>query len=284
MHYNSLTKTYLWGTFKIGLWIALGFAVVIIAIPLLIWTIHCIVDEIRFTRDTKKWRQNYQSFKDNILDFDLTSIDKAFAFKIADYIDCINVLNKAKDIKNPTKDDLEVISIARDNLETAEEYLRYSYGKWDGYNPEPREHNYHTFNEADISVDTCATHVGATMVLSLFALAVCFVTGLCRLSTAGNSLKSIECEAEYIQDIYCMDLQNEVKGNRIMVTTDSYYYYYIKNEDGYKLSKIQVEGTAIRETENTPSLCKYKKAGESKVRYVLYVPVGTVIEAGYDVF
>ena len=131
--------------------------------------------------------------------------------------------------------------------------------------------------------------------------AICFVAGMAWIfgffTITYNDRKkeyaewyATEYEEVAYNEIYSLDLQNEVSGHFTLgsgrIGTDNYYYFYIKDyqKDYYQFTKLKYKNDVyIKEVEENPKIIQRKDKDSSFVYYVIYVPVGTVINADYKV-
>ena len=94
-------------------------------------------------------------------------------------------------------------------------------------------------------------------------------------------------EVQY-DHIYSLKLNNEVSGHFFLgsgkVGTDSYYYFYIKNDhDAYQLTKVKADGNVyLKESNDIPKVEERKDAKSTEIYTLIYVPVGTVVTADFS--
>lgn len=94
-------------------------------------------------------------------------------------------------------------------------------------------------------------------------------------------------EVQY-DHIYSLNLNNEVSGYFFLgsgkVGTDSYYYFYIKNDhDAYQLTKVKADGSVyLKESNETPKVVERKDAKSTEIYTLIYVPIGTVVTADFS--
>ena len=94
-------------------------------------------------------------------------------------------------------------------------------------------------------------------------------------------------EVQY-EHIYSLDFDSEVKGHFVLgsgsVSSDNYYYFYTKNsKDLFSLEKIKVESNVyLKESNTSPKVEERKDANSTEIYVVIYVPVGTIIDYGYN--
>ena len=94
-------------------------------------------------------------------------------------------------------------------------------------------------------------------------------------------------EVQY-DHIYSLNLNNEVSGHFFLgsgkVGTDSYYYFYIKNDhDAYQLTKLKADGSVyLKESNETPKVEERKDAKSTEIYTLIYVPIGTVVTADFS--
>jgi len=94
-------------------------------------------------------------------------------------------------------------------------------------------------------------------------------------------------EVQY-DHIYSLKLNNEVSGHFFLgsgkVGSDSYYYFYIKNDhDAYQLTKVKADGSVyLKESNETPKVEERKDAKSTEIYTLIYVPIGTVVTADFS--
>jgi len=94
-------------------------------------------------------------------------------------------------------------------------------------------------------------------------------------------------EVQY-DHIYSLRLNNEVSGHFFLgsgkVGSDSYYYFYIKNDhDAYQLTKVKADGSVyLKESNETPKVEERKDAKSTEIYTLIYVPIGTVVTADFS--
>lgn len=94
-------------------------------------------------------------------------------------------------------------------------------------------------------------------------------------------------EVQY-ENIYSLKLNNETSGHFCLgsgkIGTDSYYYFYIKNNhDAYQLTKLKVnDRTYLKESDESPKVVEKKDANSTEIYTLIYVPVGTVVTADFN--
>ena len=68
------------------------------------------------------------------------------------------------------------------------------------------------------------------------------------------------------------------------VGSDSYYYFYIKNDhDAYQLTKVKADGSVyLKESNETPKVEERKDAKSTEIYTLIYVPIGTVVTADFN--
>ena len=139
--------------------------------------------------------------------------------------------------------------------------------------------------DGDMRVCLFSTFVlGGLILLPIFLLTV----------TLDNNKRYPEWyESEIVEvqydHIYSLKLNNEVSGYFALGTgkvgTDSYYYFYIKNDhDAYQLTKVKADGSVyLKESNETPKVEERKDAKSTEIYTLIYVPIGTIVTADFIV-
>lgn len=131
--------------------------------------------------------------------------------------------------------------------------------------------------------------------------------------TTEENVEIIENEKEIVSLNFKQGISGELNGNFTLgmgsvngeIGTESYFYFYTKIENRYKLEKVNAETVLLEETNNinpkivyrqyneikvtthTPnklgeflglSITNYKRINKEKSETILYIPVGSIIE------
>ena len=94
-------------------------------------------------------------------------------------------------------------------------------------------------------------------------------------------------EVQY-DHIYSLELESDIKGHFLLgngyIGSTNYYYFYTKNsKDLFSLEKIKIESNVyLKESDTTPRVEERKDANSADIYIVIYVPVGTVVDYGYN--
>ena len=93
-------------------------------------------------------------------------------------------------------------------------------------------------------------------------------------------------EVQY-DHIYLLDLDTEVSCSFRLgygsISSDTYYYFYVKDSKGFYRTKIKIESNVrLKESDTTPRIEERKEANSAEIWVFIYVPVGTVVDSGYN--
>lgn len=135
--------------------------------------------------------------------------------------------------------------------------------------------------------DMCYWFFGAVMLGIVMILPITFLTAVIDNDKHYPEWYASEIVEVQYDHIYSLDLDTEVSGSFRLgygsIDSDTYYYFYVKDSKGFYREKIKIEpNVRLNESDTTPRIEERKEANSAEVWVFIYVPVGTVVDSGYN--